>query len=418
MDIIGEFGKIIGKQADVNPQRTRKLLLAGYRLQLLKLKLAPDRQLPPSGRYVAQVTMETIIKALAKPEEAAMVSIFVPGELLYAAGLTPYSVEAMSCFLAGTKCEQAFLAKTGEQGFPETMCSYHRVFLGAALAGLVPDPKCIMYTNLACDANMMTFPYLKEKCGTPAFFLDIPYEKSEESVQDVAEQLRAAKLFLEDQTHRRITDESLKKSLSRSRQAADFYQKQLDLRGKKHPATTITNELYGLFMSHLLAGSEKSLTYAAQLLQDVESAPAAKGPGIYWMHIMPFLQESVKEIFNYTDNVRITACDFIADGYRIIDREDPYEIMAEKMVYSVYNGSIQGRIDRAIDMVQRTGADGVILFAHWGCKATAGASALIKQQLEAAGIPTLILDGDGCNPVNASDGQMATRLQAFIEMIS
>lgn len=418
MDIIGEFGKIIGKQVDVNPQRTRKLLLAGYRLQLLKLKLVPDRQLPPSGRYVAQVTMETIIKALAKPGEAAMVSIFVPGELLCAAGLTPYSVEAMSCFLAGTKCEQAFLAKTGGQGFPETMCSYHRVFLGAALAGLVPDPKCMLYTNLACDANMMTFPYLKEKCGTPAFFLDIPYEKSEESVQDVAAQLRAAKLFLEDQTHRRITDESLKEALFRSRQAAELYQKQMDLRRQKHPATTITNELYGLFMSHLLAGTEQSLTYAEQLLQDVKQAPPAKGPGICWMHIMPFLQESVKEVFNYTDNVRITACDFIADGCRIIDREDPYESMAEKMVYSVYNGSIQDRIDRAIDMVQRTGADGVILFAHWGCKATAGASALIKQQLEAAGIPTLILDGDGCNPVNASDGQMATRLQAFLEMIS
>ena len=64
-----------------------------------------------------------------------MVSIFVPGELLTAAGLTPYSVEALSCFIAGTKCEQAFLRQTEKEGFPETMCSYHRVFLGAALNG-------------------------------------------------------------------------------------------------------------------------------------------------------------------------------------------------------------------------------------------------------------------------------------------
>lgn len=64
-----------------------------------------------------------------------MVSIFVPGELLTAAGLTPYSVEAMSCFIAGTQCEQPFLRKTEEEGFPETMCSYHRVFLGASLTG-------------------------------------------------------------------------------------------------------------------------------------------------------------------------------------------------------------------------------------------------------------------------------------------
>ncbi len=29
----------------------------------------------------------------------------------------------------------------------------------------------------------------------------------------------------------------------------------------------------------------------------------------------------------------------------------------------------------------------------------------------------MILDGDGCNPANTSDGQVSTRLQAFIEML-
>ena len=29
----------------------------------------------------------------------------------------------------------------------------------------------------------------------------------------------------------------------------------------------------------------------------------------------------------------------------------------------------------------------------------------------------MILDGDGCNPANTSDGQVSTRLQAFEEML-
>ena len=70
---------------------------------------------------MARVVMKNIIQSLSEPENAAMVSIFVPGELVMAAGLTPYSVEAMSCFMAGTKCEQTFLRKTEEEGFPETM---------------------------------------------------------------------------------------------------------------------------------------------------------------------------------------------------------------------------------------------------------------------------------------------------------
>lgn len=42
---------------------------------------------------------------------------------------------------------------------------------------------------------------------------------------------------------------------------------------------------------------------------------------------------------------------------------------------------------------------------------------LIKNSLESAGLPTMILDGDGCNPANTSDGQVSTRLQAFVEML-
>lgn len=171
MDIIGKFGNMVGNEALKDPVKARRLLLAGYRLQEKKLQLFPDRELPLSGQYAAQVVMKNIIQALAKPQNSAMMSIFVPGELLTAAGLTPYSVEALSCFIAGTKCEQIFLRKTEEEGFPETMCSYHRVFLGAALTGILPAPKCMIYTNLACDGNMMTFPYLKENTAVRASIL-------------------------------------------------------------------------------------------------------------------------------------------------------------------------------------------------------------------------------------------------------
>nr|MBP8990252.1 2-hydroxyacyl-CoA dehydratase [Clostridia bacterium] len=54
---------------------------------------------------------------------------------------------------------------------------------------------------------------------------------------------------------------------------------------------------------------------------------------------------------------------------------------------------------------------------HWGCKNTLGSSRLIKQALEESGLLTLVLDGDGCDPANNSDGQMATRLDAFLELL-
>ena len=66
---------------------------------------------------------------------------------------------------------------------------------------------------------------------------------------------------------------------------------------------------------------------------------------------------------------------------------------------------------------QRLGADGVVYFCHWGCKQTSGGAGYAKAALERAGYPTLILDGDGCDSGNVSDGQMVTRLQAFLELL-
>ncbi len=417
MNIIEKFGAMVGDAALKDPEKARRLLLTGYRLQEQRLRFFPDKEIPSSGQYAALVVMKNMIQALAKPDNAAMVSIFVPGELVTAAGLTPYSVEAISCFLAGTKCEQAFLRKTLEEGFPETMCSYHRVFLGAALTEILPKPRCMIYTNLACDGNMMTFPYLKQTCDRPGFYIDVPYEKNRESVLYVADQLRKLKSFLEDVTGRKISEEAVRQSVLNSKKAAENYRKQLELRKDHDPVTSLTYELYAIFMCHLLAGSETAVRYTKLLLEDVKKAPKGEGLHILWMHIMPFLQEPVKEVFNYSKTVHLSACDFVADGFRQMQSDDPYEAMAEKMVYCIYNGNVSQRIELAKELARITNADGGILFAHWGCKGTIGASGLIKNSLEKAELLTMVLDGDGCNPANTSDGQVSTRLQAFLEML-
>lgn len=417
MNIIEKFGAMVGDAALKDPEKARRLLLTGYRLQEQRLRFFPDKEIPSSGQYAALVVMKNMIQALAEPDNAAMVSIFVPGELVTAAGLTPYSVEAISCFLAGTKCEQAFLRKTLEEGFPETMCSYHRVFLGAALTKILPKPRCMIYTNLACDGNMMTFPYLKQTCDRPGFYIDVPYEKNRESVLYVADQLRELKSFLEDVTGRKISEEAVRQSVLNSKKAAENYRKQLELRKDHDPVTSLTYELYAIFMCHLLAGSETAVRYTKLLLEDVKKAPKGEGLHILWMHIMPFLQEPVKDVFNYSKTVHLSACDFVADGFRQMQSDDPYEAMAEKMVYCIYNGNVSQRIELAKELAKITNADGGILFAHWGCKGTIGASGLIKNSLEKAELLTMVLDGDGCNPANTSDGQVSTRLQAFLEML-
>lgn len=417
MNIIDSFAAFLAREVDRNPLAARRILLTGWRAYLTYMKIHPDRLLPPSKRYLSEAVMGAVLEAFSKPAESCMCSLFVPGEPLAAAGVKPYSVEALSAYLAGTHVENVFTDVTGSKGVPETMCSFHRVFLGAAESGLMPKPPYLIYTNLACDGNMITFPYLQKKYNIPAFYIDVPWERSVESVDYVAEQLRKMTAFLSDVTGRRITEEMVRESVRRANRASSAYQRQLDYQRVHQLRSGMTAEMYGIFVSRILSGSRISEKYTRLLLRDVQAGKPMDAVRLVWIHTMPFMQPSLRSLLNDSDRITVTAADIVSDGFRIVDAERPYRGMAQRMVYSVFNGSATARADYAVSLAKRTGADGAVVFSHWGCKTTIGASGLIREALEEEQIPCLILDGDGCCPGNTADGQVRTRMEAFLEML-
>ena len=97
MDIIEWFGGRVSELSETNTNRARNLLLTGYRAGLLALKMPfYNKEMSPGRRLAAQTVMKVMISALAHPGDSAMVSLFVPCEPILAAGLTPYSPEAVS----------------------------------------------------------------------------------------------------------------------------------------------------------------------------------------------------------------------------------------------------------------------------------------------------------------------------------
>jgi benzoyl-CoA reductase/2-hydroxyglutaryl-CoA dehydratase subunit BcrC/BadD/HgdB len=419
MDITTWFGGRVTELAQSDPDRARRLLLTGYRANLMTLRSPKSaRSMTPSERFAAIAVMELIIKSLTRPGDAAMVSLFTPCELLFAAGLSPYSLEAVSGYLMGARCETRFQDRSAADGVPETMCSFHRTFLGAADTGLMPQPRFIVYTSLACDGNMVTFPYLEKKYGIPCFFIDVPYEKTEDAVRDVARQLKSMVEFVEDSSSRIITPEALSAAVRRSRLSRESYWRRLGSTASRHLKSDVTGEMYSAFMSHILLGSDMGEKYFSLLERDTAAAPESDAKRLLWIHTVPYMQPALRRILNFSDRAFITACDLCYDSMTAPqDENDPYTSMAARLVYSGYNGSVDGRIENALKTARLTNSDGAVIFAHWGCKATLGASKLMKDALEAEGLPALILDGDACAPANTGDGQLATRLEAFLEML-
>ncbi len=415
-DIIRNFGQYICKNALQHPAYTRKLLLAGYRAFGLRLALAPDRRLPASRQFSARHINRTVTRMLSHPEKAALVSVFMPCELLEAMDIVPMCAEMYSAFLCGAWAESVFAESAEAEGIAETFCSYHKVLLGSAYAKILPAPAMVVNTSLLCDANNLTFRELAEFYQIPQYYVDVPKDQNEESVRYVADQFRELTAFLEDCTGKKLDPGRLRENMVRSRDTVNSLLSCMEYRSSRCLPGDVTSELYEIYLSHNALGTKGAAKYADLLLHDFRNAQPAKGIRLLWLHTIPQWQKPVRELLNFSDRCQIVGCDLSFEGLVDIDPDQPYESMARRLVFSRWNGG-QERVDAALETARALHVDGVICFCHWGCKQTMGLSGVLKNQLEKQGFPTLILNGDGCDRRNASDGQTSTRLAAFLEMI-
>lgn len=418
MQIVESFGRQVEHWSNAAPIRARRLLKAGWEAQELRFRLFPDRRLLPADRYLARLMMDTMLKPLQNPDRSAIVSIFTPCELIHEAGLSPYNVEGFSCYLSASRAEGIFLQQAENEGLSETLCSYHKTFIGAAEKGVLPRPKCIVYTNLTCDANLLTFRKLAELFQVPVFSIDVPQQQNSDNVNYVAQQLQELAAFLQAHTKTAITQEGLTKRLQCSRRTLQNYSRFQQSRANRYVPTDLVTPLYAGMTNNLLLGTQAEERYTQMLLRDIQRTEESTGRRIYWMHTIPFWSEAVRNQLIFCKDAQIVGCELAQVCDLDFDPARPFEAMAKRMVYHALNGSVTRRISEGIRHAKEAGAHGAVWFGHWGCKHTLGAAQLAKRQFEEAGIPMLLLDGDGCDRSHGGEGQTATRLGAFLEMLN
>ena len=308
MNLIETFGAKVGALSETNPQRARALLSAGFRANGVKNKVA-GKKATKSDRMLFQLVNHAMVDCLANPHQNVMVSLFTPCEMLHLQGLHPYSCEAFSSYLSGSMAEQPFLRQAEDTGIPNSLCSYHKIFIGAAQRGLMPKPRFILSTSLACDANTLTFRHMAEFYGVPHFALDVPFESSPQAVDYVAGQLRQMGQFLAQQTGIPVDEGELVRAVARSQRTMALFQRGLEKRRGKQVLSDLTSELFRTAAFHFLLGLPEVERYARQLLREIETAPPARGKQLLWIHTTPYWVAPLRQLFAQSTRVQIAACD-------------------------------------------------------------------------------------------------------------
>lgn len=251
----------------------------------------------------------------------------------------------------------------------------------------------------------------------PYTFLDVPYADDEASVDYLAEQLKEFAYRLAEHCGRSFDEEKLKEIIRTENETRDLLEQFFQLQKDHWYPGELISHLYLMMGTHLMMGTRELRDLAAFLVEDIQKYPAFDGKRILWVHLMPFYQETLKEYFNENQKYQIIASDMELDGPRHLDENAPFRVLAQKTIANLFNGSYSHKAKVIGDLAEELQPDAVIHFCHWGCKQAAGGSILLKEKMQELGIPMLILDGDGIDRRNSHDGQIRTRLEAFLEML-
>lgn len=417
-DTVIKFGNFATEQINKHPVRGRRILAAVFRGYGVMTRLKGNKADLPARNYEMWMCNEAMAQPLNHPGNTVIVSIFTPCEIFHAMGIKVVFPEGLGCYMTASACEKVFLEKAEECGVPETLCSYHKMLIGMAETGVLPKPLFIVNTTMACDANQLSFRYLADYFGVPHLVLDVPLGCDRTNVDYMARQLRDMTDFVEKNSGKKLDKSKLVDSLAMAKKSIENYRRILELKAERHEKTKITYHMMDIFALHVLLGTRNVEKFTEMMISDLEKMPEEKtGVRLLWVHTIPYWQDSIAEIFNYNDDAEVVTCDMCFDGLSDIEPEKPYDSLAKQILRNTFNGSADRRIDRAAEYAEKMNIDGIIYFCHWGCKQTLGACGLAKSRFEKSGIPTLTLDGDGCDTRNIQDGQMVTRVGAFIEQL-
>lgn len=417
MNIADKYIQYVKTKTEAEPEKSWDKILLGFKANCLRTRFLPKKNIARGYQKLEDMMMNMVADSLSHKKSYIWGNIFAPCELIHSFGLNALSIECLACYVSGYRLEDFFIDFAQSLGIAPTLCSYHKTFIGAVESGVVPPASYAVTTSLSCDGNLNTFRFLQKKNHVPFTLLDVPYTDDDSSVDYLAAQLETMVRDMEEQLGRKFQPEKLKESLRIENETRSELLRFYELAQHHYYPGEIIHQLYMMMGTHLLMGTQKFLDLIRFMNEEIQTFPEFTGKRILWIHLIPYYQESLKYYFNSSEKYQLLGGDIIFDFTDTLDPEDPFRSLARKLIKNVYNGSYSHKAQAIGSLTDKLHPDAVIHFCHWGCKQASGGSLLLKEAMKERNIPMLILDGDGIDHRNSHDGQIKTRLEAFLEMI-
>jgi benzoyl-CoA reductase/2-hydroxyglutaryl-CoA dehydratase subunit BcrC/BadD/HgdB len=326
--------------------------------------------------------------------------------------------------------------KAEAMGYSSDLCSYARADIacapinGGPIGGL-PRPDMLICCNNICGTVLKWYEVQARFFKVPLFILDTPVCHtgfSAEAKRYVKGQIDEYIAFLEKACGKRFDYDRIKEVGRLSVQGQRLWQEILDTAMNRPAPISAFDAFFHLALIVTLRGTQQTVDYYKMLLAEMQERVAA-GIGavprekyrLLWDNLPVWYRTKwLSEKFASQD-----AC-LVADTYtsawcyalRYVDENDFLGSMAECHARIYLNIGVDEMARQVMKMADKYDVDGIVMHSNRSCKPYSFGQYDIQRIIrEQKGLPTLMIEADMVDERNFSEGQIETRIDAFIEVL-
>lgn len=378
-------------------------------------------------------------QAKEKGTPICYMNALAPTELAYAMDILPAYPEnhAVAIQAKHKALETAEAAEA--HGYTPDICSYARCDLGyrhlgkqSSPIGGIPEPDLVLFSSVQCWTIGKWFEEIARRANAPFFVLDIPSqgrgfftEPDPHAVAYVVDQLKECITWMEDNTHRKMDPEKLRKTMELSQEACKTWWMCLES-GTSVPAPMTLFDQY-MAMAPIVdqRGTQTAVNFFKKLLAELQDRISKKIGGIpnekyrlYWDGLP--LWQSIVDFYMilFEKGAHLMANNYTRAWAQL--SSDPNNVLESYAVNFLrnYDPMINYRAWDIAETIKRYKLDGFILHSDHSCRfLSLGLTDTLEKVQEMTGVPGLLLDTDHGDPRLYQSEQIRTRIHAYLEML-
>ncbi len=357
-----------------------------------------------------------------------------PVEPLYAMGVLPFYPENYGAMCGASRMSVGLCEAAEQRGYSRDLCSYALTdigsyFTGKGPIGRLPRPDFLICANNICGTVIKWYEIQSRAYQVPVFFFDTPFihdEIQEHTLNYVQGQMKDYISFLEKQVKRPFSEERFKKVADWSLETIALWKEILEF-SRHRPAPIAAFDAF-IHMAPIvtLRGTRWAVRYYKKLKREMEERVRTK-TGAFAREEIRLIWDNIPiwyDIRHLSKLLSSNGAVLVADTYTSAwTMEEPnliYSLDGMARAYATIhlNRSLDYKIKKMVNLIQRYEADGFLMHSNRSCKPySLGQYDMRREVTRQTGKPGLIIEADHTDSRNYSPQQVEKQILMFLEVI-